>query len=160
MKARMSSLNPIVKIGKQLTEAMILKGKARQRESKETFNAYLKELNKAMVAAIANGDQTKAAEINEKCKKFDKFEIKHTELESAYNNAHDAATEAVSDIKSITFEMEKKAVKAGADRIKDIANRAKASVNDYVVKEDGEKIKGLAAQLNGLFSAAKKTHSI
>ena len=34
----MSSLNPIVKIGKQLTEAMILKGKARQRESKLNFN--------------------------------------------------------------------------------------------------------------------------
>ncbi|MBR5121734.1 MAG: ABC transporter ATP-binding protein, partial [Oscillospiraceae bacterium] len=41
----MSSLNPIVKIGKQLTEAMILKGKARQKESRETFNKYLKTLN-------------------------------------------------------------------------------------------------------------------
>ena len=29
----MSSLNPIVKIGRQLTEAMILKGRARQKES-------------------------------------------------------------------------------------------------------------------------------
>ena len=35
----MSSLNPIVKIGKQLTEAMILKGKARQKESKLLFNS-------------------------------------------------------------------------------------------------------------------------
>ena len=31
----MSSLNPIVKIGRQLTEAMLLKGKARQRESRK-----------------------------------------------------------------------------------------------------------------------------
>ena len=30
----MSSLNPIIKIGKQLTEAMLLKGKARQKESR------------------------------------------------------------------------------------------------------------------------------
>ena len=37
----MSSLNPIVKIGKQLTEAMILKGKARQKESKVAFNSYM-----------------------------------------------------------------------------------------------------------------------
>ena len=43
----MSSLNPIVKIGKQLTEAMILKGKARQRESRSNFNTYLKNLNAA-----------------------------------------------------------------------------------------------------------------
>ena len=66
----MSSLNPIVKIGKQLTEAMILKGKARQRESKLNFNNYLKNLNAAMVASVAGDDKAKAAEINEKCKKF------------------------------------------------------------------------------------------
>ena len=48
----MSSLNPIVKIGKQLTEAMILKGKARQRESKQIFTNLLKELNTAMTAAV------------------------------------------------------------------------------------------------------------
>ena len=34
----MSSLNPIVKIGRQLTEAMILKGKARQKESRANCN--------------------------------------------------------------------------------------------------------------------------
>ena len=38
----MSSLNPIVKIGRQLTEAMLLKGKARQRESRAAFNTYFK----------------------------------------------------------------------------------------------------------------------
>ena len=38
----MSSLNPIVKIGRQLTEAMLLKGKARQRESRKNFNETLK----------------------------------------------------------------------------------------------------------------------
>ena len=37
----MSSLNPIVRIGRQLTEAMLLKGKARQRESRANFNGYL-----------------------------------------------------------------------------------------------------------------------
>ena len=37
----MSSLNPIVKIGKQLTEAMILKGKVRQKESRANLTAIL-----------------------------------------------------------------------------------------------------------------------
>ena len=153
----MSSLNPIVKIGKQLTEAMILKGKARQRESKELFNTYLKELNKAMVAAVAAGDNAKAEQLNEMCKKFDKFEFKHIELDSAYNTSIEAAREALADIESITFEMEKKAVKAGADRIKDIASRAKASVNEYVVKEDAERIKTLADGLKSQFAATKKS---
>ena len=153
----MSSLNPIVKIGKQLTEAMILKGKARQRESKLAFNTYLKELNKAMIAAVANGDRAKAEELTAKCKNFDKFEFKHIELESAYNTAHEAAIEAIDDIEAIAFEMEKKAVKAGSDRIKDIATRAKASVNDYVVKEKAARITELAGSLTKLFAATKKS---
>ena len=40
----LSSLNPIVKIGRQLTEAMILKGKTRQRESRAAFNGLLGHL--------------------------------------------------------------------------------------------------------------------
>ncbi len=150
----MSSLNPIVKIGKQLTEAMILKGKARQKESKLLFNSYLKDLNKYMIAACG---QERAAELTAKCKDFDKFEMKHIELESAYNDSFRAATEALTDIDIIAFEMEKKAVKAGADRIKDIASRAAASVNAYVVSDKGERIKALAAPLNSQFAATKKT---
>ena len=57
----MSSLNPIVRIGRQLTEAMILKGKARQRESRKCFNEYLKNLKQNMTAAIAGEDKEKAA---------------------------------------------------------------------------------------------------
>ena len=62
----MSSLNPIVKIGKQLTEAMILKGKARQKESRQTFNSYLKLLCERMIEAEGNTDVAKSAEITEK----------------------------------------------------------------------------------------------
>ena len=61
----MSSLNPIVKIGRQLTEAMILKGKARQRESRAAFNGYLKLLRRAMTEGA--GDPGKAAQIKQKC---------------------------------------------------------------------------------------------
>ena len=150
----MSSLNPIVKIGKQLTEAMILKGKARQKESKLLFNSYLKNLNKYMIAACG---EARAAELTAKCKDFDKFEFKHIELESAYNDSFRAATEALTDIDIIAFEMEKNAVKAGTDRIKDIASRAAASVNAYVVSDKGERIKALAAPLNNQFAATRKT---
>ena len=86
----MSSLNPIVKIGRQLTEAMILKGKARQRESRRNFNKYMKLLKEAMAASIATEDEeamvasiaTKApmAVAEEKCKNFDKFERNHLKL--------------------------------------------------------------------------------
>ena len=42
----LSSLNPIMKVGKQLTEAMILNGKARQKSSRKDFNSRLKLLNR------------------------------------------------------------------------------------------------------------------
>ena len=153
----MSSLNPIVKIGQQLTEAMILKGKARQRESKLLFNGYLKSLNEAMIKAVAQGDQAKAQELTEKCKKFDKFEFKHIELESAYNTSREAAIEAVADIERIAFEMEKKAVKAAPDRIKDIAARSTESVSWYVVNEKADRIKELASGLKSQLKVATKS---
>ncbi len=153
----MSSLNPIVKIGNQLTEAMILKGKARQRESRNNFNTYLKNLNTAMIAAVAAGDSAKAAEISAKCKNFDKFEFKHTELEAAYNKAKEAADQTLAEIGDVAFELEKKSTKDLSFRIKDIARQAAESVNDYVVKDKADRIKELAKALPKQYAAGKKS---
>ena len=136
---------------------MILKGKARQRESKLLFNGYLKALEAAMTKAIAAGDQSKAQALSAKCKDFEKFEFKHIELESGYAAAHEAAVQAITDIERIIFEMEKNAVTAAADRIDDIAARANTSVNEYVVKDKAEQIKALASGLKGQLKAATKS---
>ena len=47
----LSSLNPIVRIGKQITEAMLLKNKAGRKESRRQFNDMLAMLKKNMTAA-------------------------------------------------------------------------------------------------------------
>ena len=141
----MSSLNPIVKIGRQLTEAMILKGKARQRESRAAFNGYLKLLRRAMTEGA--GDPGKAAQIKQKCDQFNKFEYKHLELESAYNKAHDAAEEASNLIGVMVFELEKDAAKDLKYRVNRVAHLARLSVQDYVVKEKAEELTALAKRL-------------
>ena len=153
----MSSLNPIVKIGRQLTEAMLLKGKARQRESRKNFNETLKSLNAAMIQALAPNDSEKAAKLTQMCKDFDKFEFKHIELESAYAAAHEAAVEALDDLDVLIFELEKHADKDATDRVNDIATQAAASVNEYVVKEEAGQIKTLAGSLNKLYKDGKKS---
>ena len=153
----MSSLNPIVKIGRQLTEAMILKGKARQRESRKTFNTYLKNLCESMKEAVANGDKTIEKEMDEKCRNFDKFEYKHLDLESAYNKAHDAASEAIEDIGELVFELEKNAAKDLPYRIKEIATNAKLSVQEYVVNEKAGRLIELAKGLPSYVKACKKS---
>jgi len=138
----MSSLNPIVKIGKQLTEAMILKGSARQRESRKNFNTFLKLLRETMAVAGGEGYETVAAE---KCAAFDKFEYKHLELEGAYHTAHENANDASYDLDSLIFELEKNAAKDIVYRVKQVAKQAKGSVQTYVVfGEDAERITVLA----------------
>ena len=153
----MSSLNPIVKIGRQLTEAMLLKGKARQRESRRNFNDTLKGLNAAMIQTLAPNDSEKAARLTQMCKDFDKFEFKHIELETAYAKAHEAAQEALDDLDVLIFELEKQADKDATDRVNDIAVQAAASVNEYVVKEEAEQIKSLAGSLNKRYKDGRKS---
>ena len=149
----MSSLNPIVKIGRQLTEAMILKGKARQRESRSTFNTYLKNLNEAMIAASGGQDGEK---YTQKCRNFDKFEYKHIELESAYNVAHESAEEGSDDIENLTFELEKNAAKDVPYRIKQIAVMANRSIHPYVVQEKADRLRTLSAGLSADYAEGKK----
>ena len=50
----LSSLDPIVRIGKQLTEAMLLKARTSRRNARKIFNSKLKLLNKAMDALCAD----------------------------------------------------------------------------------------------------------
>lgn len=149
----MSSLNPIVRIGKQLTEAMILKGKSRQRESKRNFNRYLGALKDAMAKSGSGSSDTERANAN--CKKFNKSEFKHAKMESAYRAAHDAAQEASEDISKIAFEIEKNALgKDAKDRIGDIVRQSNESVNPYVVPvERKAEMKGLTDSLKKRFKA-------
>ncbi len=151
----MSSLNPIVRIGKQLTEAMILKGRARQRENRLSFNTMLKNLEKAMEGAIAQGNAEKTAEIRKMCKDFNTFESHHIKLESAYNVAHEAAVEAVEDIEALVFELEKKAAKDVPYRTSQIAGYAKHSVHQFVVHDKREEVLRLAKEIGG-FTNKKK----
>ena len=131
----MSSLNPIVRIGRQLTEAMLLKGKIRQRESRRAFSTCLKSLRDMMAASAGSDTERTRAAVS--CRKFRQFEKKHTQLEAAYNAAHEAATEALDDIGIIAFELEKNTVaKGAADRIRDIARCCRTSLNKYVVDPD------------------------
>jgi len=153
----MSSLNPIVKIGRQLTEAMILKGKARQKESKINFNTTLAKLNAAMADAIAKGDAAKAKALEEKCKNFDKFEYKHIELESAYNIAHEGAIEAAEEAKNLIYEIEKNAATDVKYRLGAIKRDALDSIHEYVVNQKKDQLAAAANALLPTFASCKKS---
>ena len=141
----LSSLNPIMRIGKQLTEAMLLKGKARQKASRTAFNTTLEKLAAAMAAARPSEDAQKASQM---CKNFDKFEIRHIELEKAYGEAHEAAGEAQDAIKDVLFHIEKNAFEDQKYSLKEIIRLAGGTVNEYVVTgKDAENLKKLLGEL-------------
>ena len=121
----LSSLNPIMRIGKQLTEAMLLKGKARQRANKANFNEKLKLLEKAMLES----DPSSADEIRKKCELFHKFELRHIHMERAYNEAFESAQEALEEIENILFLIEKNAFADARNRLKEVCEIALKAKN-------------------------------
>ena len=155
----MSSLNPIMRIGKQLTEAMLLKGKANQRDSRKNFNTKLALLRKNIIEAVAENDPKKAEEITLKCANFDKFEYKHLELENAYFVAHEAAAESIDEIEYFLLEIEKNAVnvKTAPQKIKMLSQTAKKAVSRYVVHDDAARYNELLEAIDGEIANVKKT---
>ncbi|MDE7325741.1 MAG: ATP-binding cassette domain-containing protein, partial [Lachnospiraceae bacterium] len=153
----MSSLNPIVKIGRQLTEAMILKNKARRKECRRNFNHYLKMLEQNMIESGAKNDASKASALKQKCKDFDKFEYKHIELEENYNSARESAEEAVSELENLVFELGKKFDKDIKVKVQDVAKLAKGACHTYLVNKEKERLISLADSLLGLVTAEKES---
>ena len=114
----LNSLNPIVKIGKQLTEAMLLKNKASRKTSKKEFNAMLAELRRNMIEL--HGDDSKS-KINEMTNTFDKFNVVALKYENAYNEAYTKAEGLVADILDLLFLIEKNQKVNVKDRLAQIA---------------------------------------
>ena len=151
----LSSLNPIMRIGKQMTEAMIIKGRLSRKESRNDFNAMLGRVNRYM--DLAAGEDSAAKVLNkEKCKNFDKFEYKHLELENAYNKAKEAAEDALSNAKDLLFEIEKHAVSDLHGEVAEIVRLAERSIERYVVHARAEELRSLLLQLKTLTKRSAK----
>ena len=143
----MSSLNPIMRVGKQLTEAMLIKGKVSQRESRRDFNATLKCANNAMDEARGAQSAEIKAENKQKCNDFDKFERKHLELENAYNKAHEAAEDAIIELDDALFRIEKNVHKNLRHDVAHVADVASHSFNTYVVNARAEELKAVLEEI-------------
>ena len=144
----LSSLNPIVRIGKQLTEAMLLKGKASQRNARKIFNNKLKLLNESM-DALCDGDSIKIDENKQKIKTFDNFCINSTKLESKYNEIHRAAEELKVDIDDCVFLLEKKQHVDVKSKINHFVKRVNATIHPDIVVRN-EELDAIISELNSV----------
>lgn len=98
----MSSLNPIVKVGKQLTEGMLLKNKADRKNGKHDFYGMLKKLKLSVSECEACTDYAGL------CKIFVRVEKIATRQEAAYRQASQNANEALARIRDLLVAFEKK----------------------------------------------------
>ena len=126
----MSSLNPIMRIGKQLTEAMILKGKARQRASRKEFNTKLKLLEDTMILASKGKNRAYAKNA---CRRFNDFEVVHVQLEHSYNSALEAVNEIIPIIDEMLFLIEKNVRANYAQKLGKISTYLPSVNNNYMI---------------------------
>ena len=101
----LSALDPIMKIGKQITEAMLLKNSSSRKNARANFNTLLKNLN---VRMDEGADEASKKSNGEKCKTFDNFCINSCHLESRYNAIHRAAEELKDEIDNTLFLIDRK----------------------------------------------------
>jgi oligopeptide/dipeptide ABC transporter ATP-binding protein len=141
----LSSLNPIIRIGRQLTEATLLKNKANKRDNKQEFNEYLKNLEEQSNKACAN-DPTKVAENKKRIENLRKFSSLYIKNEPAYRFAHSSLQDAQEDLKDLIFNCTNKVDFDVLELIKECIRFFKESYHPFVVA-DREKCDGLLKTL-------------
>ncbi len=127
----LSSLNPIMRIGRQITEAMLLKNKANRKEGRETFNTMLADLSAMMIEALESGKRSdiKVSDVADYIKTFDSFNIEAIKLENSYNDARTAAEEMIAIIDDCLFLTEKNQKVDVVATLK-LVSRKLADIND------------------------------
>ena len=140
----LSSLNPIMRIGKQITEAMILKNKASRRESRKDFNNMLKLLEKCMVEA----DPSNAAAVKAQIATFDKFCIQANKLENSYNNSESTAGALYFAIEDYLFAVSKKQLGDVKATLRDYKKRLKDIKDPFFVAKYADRLAKVTEELN------------
>ena len=150
----LSSLNPIMRIGQQLTEAMILKAKTGKKNAKKEFNNRLKLLQQNIVAS----GHADAAQVSQMLKKFDTFCIAATKIEGAFNEAYGNVVETEVLLKdTILLLQRKKKVDLGEELNKYIKLFSDAA-NPFVIP--AEQSAAYVKKLKALRKAGKQAKSV
>ena len=134
----MSSLNPLMRIGQQLTEAMILKAKTGRKNAKNAFNNLLKALGENINFADEQNGVDNKAEVAEKVQTFDQFCIKNTEIESVYNDANGNCVQLEVDAENLIVLIERNRKVNLIDELKNIQKLFVGSIHEYVICDSSE----------------------
>ena len=138
----LSSLNPIMRVGKQLTEAQLLKNKANRRECRKKLNQGIKSLNEAMVAGGCKVDGNLFTTFRAIIKEQSKYE-------GPYDTAHSNAAAALKAADDMILAIEKSALTDVKGDCRELKNYAAGAVDHFVVR-DGAAMKALLSEMMSL----------
>ena len=148
----LSSLNQIMRIGPQMTEAMILKAKTGRKNAKNEFNSKIKLLSQNIIAAKVIDNK---ASVEEKIKVFDSFCISATKVEREFNEAYGNAIQLEMDINNALLMLKKHKEFNIAAEMKRIAKLFKLAFNPYVIVSDDTTV-GYLSELKSVIAKGKK----
>ena len=154
----MSSLNPIMRIGQQLTEAMILKAKTGKRNAKNAFNSMLKTLSKNINAANAEMGIDESAVVEQKISTFDAFCVSATKIEREFNKAYGSCVELEMDIENALLYLEKQRSFDLPATLKRVSKAYGTAIHKYVIVDNAQSqdyklaLAGFVAQGKGVNS--------
>ena len=154
----LSSLNPIMRVGQQLTEAMILKARTSKKNARKEFNSRLKLLEKNINAANAAAGVDESAKVSQMLKKFDTFCIAATKIEGEYNEAYGHIVELEVRLEDAILMLRKQKKIDVSAELKRFQKMFKQSCNPYIIKND-EKAAAYVATLDALIKAGKKAEN-
>lgn len=146
----MSSLNPIMRVGRQLTEAMILNAKSNAKAARKSFNTRLKRINNVLNTVYSSPEEV--AKNNEMCKTFDSFCIQSTKVEQVYNNAVSEVAGLLTYVENILFLIDKK---QNVNYVKSLKHVKKALVkcyNNFLVDGETEDVISFNDKISELIS--------
>ena len=147
----LSSLNPIVKIGKQITEAMLLKNKTSRKEAKVEFNALMKLVEDHMKADEGNDVREK-----ELCEVFKKFTLEANKLENSYNTSRSTAEATIESIEDVSFRLSKNQKMDVKATLKGYAKSLKGLNDPFLTEGYSEKLNQAAEALLKAAAAYQK----
>ena len=166
----LSSLDPIMRIGLQITEAMLLKNKANRKEGRIAFNQRLSVLSKTMVEALSdttiestgNAEETAKhlEKVEEYIKTFDRFNIMAIRLENGYNTARNAAEELIAIIDDFLFLVEKRQKVDVVAVLKSVVRKLKTVDDKYFASKYEQQLNAYMVRLNEILHEEKSKNSL
>ena len=145
----LSALNPVMRIGKQLTEAMILNNRERRRDGKKNFN-------RVENTVLSNLPAEKKGAVKEQFARFKAALKSETAAKIQYDDAKTACHEMQQFIQDMNNDLLKG---VGHKQLKESAGRLTDSIKNAVSYLGADEAKGAISQIESVINSGKKTEA-